>query len=139
ISRFFIEAAFLFVFPADYLDAENAEKTQRAQGVVYFLRNQRKNLLNLRESAFFIFRKFSLQNNMHMKVLLTAILVLFCFFISAQNISVNHLKNLKTRSIGPASMSGRVVAIDAVVSNPNTWYVGEASGGVWKTTNSGAT
>ena len=36
-------------------------------------------------------------------------------------------------------MSGRITAIDAVVSNPNIIYVGAASGGVWKTENSGHT
>ncbi len=49
-----------------------------------------------------------------------------------------HFKNLKARSIGPAGMSGRVTAIDAVHSNPDIIYIGAASGGVWKTTNGGA-
>jgi photosystem II stability/assembly factor-like uncharacterized protein len=46
---------------------------------------------------------------------------------------------LSFRSIGPALMSGRIVdiAIDPVRSS--TWYVAAASGGVWKTTNSGVT
>ncbi len=44
---------------------------------------------------------------------------------------------MKARSIGPAGMSGRVTAIDAVVSNPSTIYVGSASGGVWKSTSGG--
>src|SRR5574343_1529584 len=35
-------------------------------------------------------------------------------------------------------MSGRVTAIDAVHSNPDIIYIGAASGGVWKTTNGGA-
>ena len=47
-------------------------------------------------------------------------------------------KNLKARSIGPAGMSGRVTAIDAVHSNPDIIYIGSASGGVWKTTSGGA-
>ena len=46
---------------------------------------------------------------------------------------------MKPRNIGPAGMSGRVTAIDVVISNPDVWYVGAASGGVWKTENSGAT
>ncbi len=58
--------------------------------------------------------------------------------INAQKISVDQFKNLKARSIGPAGMSGRVTAIDAVLSNPNIIYLGTASGGVWKTENSGA-
>ena len=42
------------------------------------------------------------------------------------------LAGMKARSIGPASMSGRVAAIDAVESNPDIVYVGAATGGVWK-------
>ena len=46
---------------------------------------------------------------------------------------------LTLRGIGPALMSGRVndIAVDPV--KPSTWYVAAASGGVWKTTNSGTT
>lgn len=36
-------------------------------------------------------------------------------------------------------MSGRITAIDVVNNDQDTWYVGAASGGVWKTTNAGAT
>ena len=55
----------------------------------------------------------------------------------AQKISLDQFKNLKPRNIGPAGMSGRITTIDAVVANPNIFYVGAASGGVWKTENSG--
>lgn len=55
----------------------------------------------------------------------------------AQKISLDQFKNLKPRNIGPAGMSGRITSIDAVVANPNIFYVGAASGGVWKTENSG--
>lgn len=66
--------------------------------------------------------------------------VFFIAFIStAQKISLDQFKNWKPRNIGPAGMSGRITAIDAVVSNPNIIYVGAASGGVWKTENSGQT
>jgi photosystem II stability/assembly factor-like uncharacterized protein len=58
---------------------------------------------------------------------------------TAQKISLDQFKNLKPRNIGPAGMSGRITAIDAVVTNPNIFYVGAASGGVWKTENSGQT
>ena len=39
---------------------------------------------------------------------------------------------MKARSIGPATMSGRVAAIDAVESDPDIVYVGASTGGVWK-------
>ena len=58
---------------------------------------------------------------------------------TSQKISFDQFKNLKPRSIGPAGMSGRITAIDAVVANPDIIYVGAASGGVWKTDNSGQT
>lgn len=47
-------------------------------------------------------------------------------------------KNLKPRNIGPAGMSGRVTAIDAVWNNPEIIYIASASGGLWKTENGGA-
>ncbi len=46
---------------------------------------------------------------------------------------------LRARSIGPANMSGRIGAIDAVVSNANIIYVGAATGGLWKSENGGLT
>ncbi|HEY8019606.1 MAG TPA: hypothetical protein VIH93_00805 [Thermoanaerobaculia bacterium] len=45
------------------------------------------------------------------------------------------LAGMRARSIGPAAMSGRVTAIEGVESDPQTVYVGAASGGVWKSTN----
>ncbi len=65
-------------------------------------------------------------------------LLLTTSLFSQSNI-LDQFKNMKPRNIGPAGMSGRVTAIDVVVSNPDVWYVGAASGGVWKTENSGAT
>jgi photosystem II stability/assembly factor-like uncharacterized protein len=44
------------------------------------------------------------------------------------------LAGMKARSIGPATMSGRVASIAAVESNPDILYVGAATGGVWKST-----
>ena len=49
------------------------------------------------------------------------------------------LKNLDFREIGPAVMGGRIDDIAVVENNPNTVYVGPATGGVWKTTNNGTT
>jgi len=56
----------------------------------------------------------------------------------AQKIGLDQLKSWKPRNIGPAGMSGRITAIDAVVTDPNTIYLGAASGGVWQTVNQGA-
>jgi len=49
------------------------------------------------------------------------------------------LKRFVFRSIGPASMGGRVDDIAGVESNPYTVYIGFATGGVWKSTNNGTT
>ncbi|HTQ54927.1 MAG TPA: hypothetical protein VMI94_10730 [Bryobacteraceae bacterium] len=44
---------------------------------------------------------------------------------------------LKLRAIGPAVTSGRVVSFAVDPHNKSTYYVGSASGGVWKTVNAG--
>jgi len=46
---------------------------------------------------------------------------------------------LKFRSIGPAAASGRVMSIAVNPKNKFEYYVGVASGGVWKTVNDGTT
>lgn len=46
---------------------------------------------------------------------------------------------MEARQIGPARMSGRVAAIDAVAKDDRIVYVGTASGGVWKSINAGIT
>ncbi len=57
----------------------------------------------------------------------------------AQPVPTDLFKNMKVRSIGPAVMSGRINAVEAVHSNPDIIYAGAASGGVWKTENGGGT
>jgi len=47
--------------------------------------------------------------------------------------------DFRLRSIGPAVMSGRISHIAVHPENKQTWYIGVASGGVWKTTNAGIT
>lgn len=46
---------------------------------------------------------------------------------------------LEFREIGPTIMSGRISDLAVVESDPAVFYVGTATGGVWKTTNSGIT
>ncbi len=46
---------------------------------------------------------------------------------------------IEARQIGPATMSGRISAIDAVNADPRIAYIGAASGGLWKTKNAGTT
>ena len=74
-----------------------------------------------------------------MRLFFTCLFLVLQTFAFSQKISLDQFKNWKPRNIGPAGMSGRVTAIDVIVNDPNTWYVGAASGGVWKTRNAGAT
>lgn len=67
------------------------------------------------------------------------LLLLSVLSLSAQNPDISKLENMKARSIGPAGMSGRIVAIDAVVDNPDIIFAGAASGGVWKSVDGGIT
>lgn len=57
--------------------------------------------------------------------------------LCAQKLDMDLFEAMKPRSIGPAGMSGRVTAIDAVVSNPDVIFAGTASGGLWKSTSGG--
>jgi photosystem II stability/assembly factor-like uncharacterized protein len=49
------------------------------------------------------------------------------------------LKALTARCIGPANMGGRIADLAVVESDPKTFYVATAGGGVWKTTDGGLT
>ncbi len=66
---------------------------------------------------------------------------LFVLFIvlslGAQPLDMELLKGMKARSIGPGGMSGRVTAIDVESRNDAVFYIGTASGGLWKTENGG--
>jgi len=73
------------------------------------------------------------------KLLLALVGITAVCSVYAQQVDLSkHFKNMKPRNIGPAGMSGRVTAIDAVWNNQNIIYLGTASGGVWKTENGGA-
>lgn len=45
---------------------------------------------------------------------------------------------MEARQIGPAVMGGRITSIEGVNNEPRTIYIGSAGGGVWKTSNAGA-
>src|SRR3954453_4466233 len=45
---------------------------------------------------------------------------------------------LKFRYMGPAA-AGRIATVAGVPGDPNTYYLGSASGGVWKSTDAGQT
>ncbi len=73
-----------------------------------------------------------------MKLLFTLLVFTYSTFTFAQTVDLSkQFKNLKPRAIGPSGMSGRITTIDALHKDPNTIYLGAASGGVWKTENAG--
>ena len=69
----------------------------------------------------------------------TLCFLMLCASLSlfSQEFSLDLVKNMKPRNIGPGGMSGRVTAIDVVANNPDVMYVGTASGGLWKSTSGG--
>jgi photosystem II stability/assembly factor-like uncharacterized protein len=69
--------------------------------------------------------------------LLLAFIAILAIPVHAQKLDMEKLTGLNARSIGPSGMSGRVTAIDAIETNPNTIYIGSASGGLWKTESGG--
>ena len=54
-------------------------------------------------------------------------------------LSAETFTGLELRNIGPAVSSGRISDIAVQPGRPSTYYVAVASGGVWKTVNSGTT
>jgi len=58
---------------------------------------------------------------------------------AAQVAPADPFAGLVFRNIGPATMGGRVDDIAVLESNPAVFYVGTATGGLWKTVNNGTT
>ncbi|MGB4848573.1 MAG: hypothetical protein WBP41_11680, partial [Saprospiraceae bacterium] len=71
------------------------------------------------------------------------LLLIFALFnlisIAAQPLDDKILEGFHMRNVGPAGMSGRITAIDVVLSEPDHIYIGSASGGVWESTDGGTT
>lgn len=80
---------------------------------------------------------FRQTNQPNMKKLSFIFLLLFSLTGFSQEFSMDLVKNMTPRNIGPGGMSGRVTSIDVVHSNPDIMYVGTASGGLWKSTSGG--
>jgi photosystem II stability/assembly factor-like uncharacterized protein len=65
----------------------------------------------------------------------------FCLLtaaISQTQINSATFGMMEARWLGPGTMSGRITAIEGVNDDGKTIYVGTAGGGIWKTTNAGA-
>ena len=55
--------------------------------------------------------------------------------ITAQQLSTKEMKQLEFRHIGP--VGNRLISVTGVPEDPMTYYVGAASGGIWKTVDGG--
>ena len=82
----------------------------------------------------------------NMKLLTIAVIVSVLGFFPRNVVAQDHVKvdentfgDIQARKIGPATMSGRISALDAVDRNPAVVYIGAASGGIWKSKNYGTT
>jgi photosystem II stability/assembly factor-like uncharacterized protein len=87
---------------------------------------------------------FQIKGQPRFSILVIVFITCFASLAVAQDKNPNKLdetflKNLQFRSIGPAIMGGRIDDIAVVESNPSIYYVGAATGGVWKTVNNGTT
>jgi photosystem II stability/assembly factor-like uncharacterized protein len=71
----------------------------------------------------------------------TRLVALFLLLLANSCLALDSdlLAGLSARSIGPAAVSGRIAAIDVVVSDPNRIVIGAATGGVWISENGGLT
>ena len=58
-------------------------------------------------------------------------------FAQGVKFDTDMLGGLEARPIGPATMSGRVTAVDAVAGDRLTIYAGTAGGGLWKSVDGG--
>lgn len=75
---------------------------------------------------------------------LACMMLIFCPLLlvsdtSAQPLSLELLKNLTYRAIGPTRESGRFVDFAVPEQDPYTFYAATATGGLWKTANNGIT
>ena len=76
-----------------------------------------------------------MSRTLHRRAASLAALSLLCVPLAAH---AQDFDKLHFRSIGPATMSGRISDLAIYEANPAIWYVGTAHGGVWKTTSNGA-
>ncbi|MEM1192234.1 MAG: hypothetical protein AAGH42_02445 [Pseudomonadota bacterium] len=83
------------------------------------------------------------------RFLLTLLSLIILSTVTTQSVASDHgggdsaqphsslFAGLKARLVGPAGMSGRIAAVDAVASDPNTIVVGASTGGLWMSHNGG--
>ncbi|MEM9833254.1 MAG: sialidase [Bacteroidota bacterium] len=61
--------------------------------------------------------------------------IVFTLNLAAQDLTPEHMDQLEFRHIGP--VGNRVISVAGIPGDPMVYYVGAASGGIWKTTDGG--
>lgn len=70
---------------------------------------------------------------------MTAALLVTAPLVAQNAPTTAHLDGIAPRTIGPATMSGRIVDLAVVESDPSTVFVASSTGGLWQTDNGGLT
>lgn len=73
------------------------------------------------------------------RTILSAVMIMIAALVAGQKTDMSLFSGIRPRNIGPGGMSGRVTAFAVDPRNENIFYVGTASGGLWKTVNAGTT
>ena len=85
-----------------------------------------------------------MNNKKRVNIYCLFLLTSLCFFLNSSNmsgqvLSEGFLKHFRYREIGPTHHGGRVTSIAVLAQDPKIFFVGTASGGLWKTVNNGIT
>lgn len=78
---------------------------------------------------------------MNKQFIIASLAILFSIHLQAQEVVLKGKElfgNLEARQIGPALMSGRIIDLENHPTNDKILYAGTAGGGVWKSSNGGA-
>jgi photosystem II stability/assembly factor-like uncharacterized protein len=86
--------------------------------------------------------KYNTGSKLKNQLALTLLILYSCFSntaVAQNEVNASIFGTLEARHLGPGTMSGRITSIEGVTNDEGkTLYVGTAGGGVWKTTNAGA-
>jgi photosystem II stability/assembly factor-like uncharacterized protein len=77
-------------------------------------------------------------NPKHAVALAVTVITAAVISVAATPVKPELLSGLVWRNVGPFR-GGRISAVSGVIGEPGTFYIGLPAGGVWKTTNAGAT
>lgn len=74
---------------------------------------------------------------MRIATILSTLLITLSFYSNAQEVEPDLYSSLVPRCIGPAGVSGRVTSLAVDPNNHDVFYIGTATGGLWKTESDG--